>query len=222
VLPFGPDAFFALFEEYNRAIWPAQIVAYVLALAALALAARPVAGADRAIAAILALAWAWNGIVYHVMFFATINFWADVFGAVFVLQALLLLWRGVIRGKLAFRIGADAFSWIGVALAVFALAIYPLIGWLLGHGWPRAPIFGVAPCPMTIFTVGMLLMARQTPLHVVAIPVLWSIIGGTAAWFLGVTEDMALPVVGLSGLALILMKNRRALLKAEAPSTVKH
>jgi hypothetical protein len=70
VLPFGQDAFFALFEQYNRAIWPAQIVAYVLALAALALAARPMAGAGRAITAILAFAWAWNGIVYHVMFFA--------------------------------------------------------------------------------------------------------------------------------------------------------
>ena len=37
MLPFGQDAFFALFEQYNRAIWPAQIVAYVLALAALGL-----------------------------------------------------------------------------------------------------------------------------------------------------------------------------------------
>ena len=29
MLPFSQDAFFALFEQYNRAIWPAQIVAYV-------------------------------------------------------------------------------------------------------------------------------------------------------------------------------------------------
>ncbi len=210
MLPFGPDAFFALFEQYNRAIWPAQIVAYGLALAALALAARPLAGAGRAIAAILALAWAWNGAVYHMTYFVTINFWADVFGAFFLLQALLLLWTGVVRGRLAFRIGHDAASWIGLGLAVFALAVYPALGWALGHAWPRAPMFGVTPCPMTIFTMGLLLMiAGRTPLYLVIIPVLWSLIGGAAAWFLGVIEDLALPVAGLGGLALVLWRNRR-------------
>ena len=218
MLPFGQDAFFALFEQYNRAIWPAQIVAYVLALAALALAARPMAGAGRAIAAILAFAWAWNGIVYHVMFFATINFWADIFGGFFIVQALLLLWTGVVRGQLAFRIGGDAVSWIGVALAVFALALYPLIGWLLGHGWPRAPMFGVAPCPITVFTMGLLLLlAGRTPLHLVIIPVLWSLIGGTGAWFLGVTEDLALPVAGLGGLSVIVWKNSRSRIATSTP-----
>jgi len=214
VLPFGQDAFFALFEQYNRAIWPAQIVAYVVAFAALALAARPVAGAGRAgqgriICAILALAWAWNGIVYHLLFFATINFWADAFGALFIVEAMLLLWIGVVRGTLEFRIGRDAYSWIGVALAIFAMAIYPVIGWGLGHAWPRAPMFGVTPCPMTIFTMGLLLLAAgRTPLYLAIIPLLWSLIGGTAAWFLGVTEDLALPVAGLGGLALIFIKNR--------------
>src|SRR6185295_2546124 len=124
MLPFGQDAFFALFEQYNRGIWPAHIVAYVLGVAALALTLRPVPWADRAVAAILALAWAWNGIVYHVMFFATINFWADIFGAVFVIEALLLLWTGVVRGRLAFRFRGDAASWIGTGAAVFAMAIY--------------------------------------------------------------------------------------------------
>ena len=47
MLPFSQDAFFALFEQYNRAIWPAQIVAYVLALAALALAFWPRDGLGR-------------------------------------------------------------------------------------------------------------------------------------------------------------------------------
>ena len=210
MLPFGQDAFFALFEQYNRAIWPAPIVAYALALAVLALAARPMPGAGRAISAILALAWAWNGAVYHMTYFVTINFWADIFGAFFVAQALLFVWFGVVRGRLDFRIGRDTVSWIGVGLAVFAMIVYPALGWALGHAWPRAPTFGVTPCPMTIFTMGLLLLvAGRTPLHLVAIPVLWSLIGGTAAWFLGVIEDLALPVAGLGGLALVLWRNRR-------------
>lgn len=210
MLPFGQDAFFALFEQYNRAIWPAQVVAYVLGLAAFALALRPAAGAGRAVAAILALAWAWNGIVYHLTFFATINFWADGFGAVFVLEALLLLWAGVVRGRLAFRFRGDTAGWVGLGFVVFAMAVYPLLGSLLGHGWPRAPMFGVAPCPLTICTMGLLLLTEgRTPLHLVFVPVLWSLIGGAAAWLLGVTEDLALPVAGLGGLCLILWKDRR-------------
>ncbi len=210
MLPFSPDVFFALFEHYNRAIWPAQIVAYLLGLAALALAWRPMGGAGRVIAAILALGWAWNGVVYHHLFFATINFWADGFAALFIVEAALLLWTGLVRGRLAFRAGNDAFAWTGIALAVFSMVVYPLIGWLLGHGWPRAPMFGVAPCPLTIFTMGLLLVDDRPPLHLVVIPVAWSLIGGTAAWFLGVAEDLALPVAGIGGLVLILLRRRRA------------
>lgn len=211
MLPFGQDAFFALFEQYNRGVWPAQIAAYALAFAALYLAARPRAEAGRLVSAILALAWAWNGAVYHMTYFVTINFWADIFGLFFIVQALVLLWTGVARGALAFRVGNDAISWLGLGLAAFAMIVYPALGWALGHGWPRAPMFGVAPCPTTIFTMGLLLLvAGRTPLHLVAVPVLWSLIGGTAAWFLGVTEDLALPIAGIGGLALILAKNRRA------------
>ncbi len=220
MLPFGPDAFFALFEHYNRGIWPAQIVAYLLALVVLALTARPVAWAGRAIAAILALAWAWNGAVYHMTYFVTINFWADIFGLFFILQALLFLWTGVVRGRIDFRFAGDAASWIGAGLAVFAMIAYPAIGWAIGHGWPRAPMFGVAPCPMTFFTMGMLLLvAGRTPIHLAIIPALWSLIGGTAAWFLGVSEDLALPVAGIGGLAIVLCRNRhRRKTSAVAPA----
>ena len=44
-----------------------------------------------------------------------------------------------------------------------------------------------------------------------------SLIGGTAAWFLDVTEDLALPVAGLGGLALALLRNRRILVPATVP-----
>jgi hypothetical protein len=39
--------------------------------------------------------------------------------------------------------------------------------------------------------------------------VLWSLVGGTAAWFLDVAQDLALPVAGLGAFALILWRKRR-------------
>ncbi|MDX1432152.1 MAG: DUF6064 family protein [Gammaproteobacteria bacterium] len=210
MLPFTTEVFFSVFEQYNLDIWPAQLVAYVLGLAMLVHVFKPIRHGDRLVSAALAAAWLWNGLVYHLAYFATINFAAPAFAALFVVQGALLVWTGVVRGRTVWRFRADAYGWIGLALAVFAMALYPLIGWLAGHGWPSSPLLGVAPCPTTIFTVGMLLLsAQRTPLHLVIIPVLWSLVGGSAAWLLGVVEDVALPIAGIGGAALIVVRNRR-------------
>ena len=102
MLPFTTEVFFSNFAQYNAAIWPAQVVAYGLGLLALLLAMRPIRGSGRIVVAILAIFWAWTGLAYHLTYFATINFLAPVFGAAFVLQALLFAWAGAFRGRLAF------------------------------------------------------------------------------------------------------------------------
>jgi hypothetical protein len=138
--------------------------------------------------------------------FAEINFVAPVFGAAFVLQAALFAWTAV-RGTLAFRFRPDPACWAGLAIAVFALAVYPLAGWLAGHGWPRAAVFGIAPCPTTIFTLGLLLLAEgRAPWRLLAIPLAWSLVGGSAAWWLKIPEDLALLLAGFATFALIYAK----------------
>jgi hypothetical protein len=42
------------------------------------------------------------------------------------------------------------------------MVVYPLLGIRFGHSYPRAPLFGVAPCPTTIFTFGLLLWATRS------------------------------------------------------------
>jgi hypothetical protein len=210
MLSFTTDVFLSVFEHYNRAIWPAQIIAYGLGFAAVLLALGPVSGGSRLIAAFLAVAWAWIGVVYHLMHFATIDFAGPAYGAFFVLQGLLFGWTGTIRGKVAFRFRADPFGWTGLSFIVYAMAVHPLIEWLAGHGWPSAPLFGVSPGPTTIFTMGLLLLTEaRTPLHLVIIPVLWSLMGGAGAWLLDLPQGLALPLAGVGGFCLILWKNRR-------------
>jgi hypothetical protein len=211
MLSFTPDAFFALFEQYNRAIWPGQFLAYGLGFVALLLAFRPFPQRDRIVGALLALAWLWIGVVYHFVHFTQINFVAPAFAALFVIQGALFAWTLALRGQVAFRFRPDLFGWTGLGFALFAMVVYPLLGWLAGHGWPRSPVFGVTPCPTTIFTWGMLLLVQgRTPLHLTAIPLLWSLIGGSAAWLLAVPEDASLPLAAFVALALLLWKNRLA------------
>ena len=70
MLPFTPDQFLSVFVKYNTAIWPIQIVAYLLGGIAAALLFRKPTGGDRVIAGVLAAMWLWTAIFYHALFFA--------------------------------------------------------------------------------------------------------------------------------------------------------
>jgi hypothetical protein len=98
--------------------------------------------------------------------FATLTWAAWGFGFLFVIEGLMFLATGLLRGRLDIRFRRDAAGWTGLTLAAFAMALYPLIGLLAGQAWPRMPAFGIAPCPLAIFTFGLLLLAApRAPLH---------------------------------------------------------
>ena len=89
-------------------------------------------------------------------------------------------------------------SWAGGALIFYAFLIYPILGMRAGHGLMAGPMFGVAPCPTTIFTIGLLLLARGKWVPWLSIiPILWSLVGLAAALQLGIPEDFGLPVAGV-------------------------
>ena len=109
------------------------------------------------ISAILALMWLWTGLVYHALFFATINGTAYVFAAAFTVEAALIAYAGVLRGRLTFARPSSIGSWVGLSLIAYAGVLYPLIGLLAGNMYPATPMFGITPCPVTIFSFGLLL-----------------------------------------------------------------
>src|SRR5689334_7212478 len=87
MLPFTREQFLAVFAEYNRGVWPAQVIAYAIGFVIVALIGRRSARHDRWIAAALALMWGWTGVAYHVLYFVRINKLALVFGALFAAEA---------------------------------------------------------------------------------------------------------------------------------------
>jgi hypothetical protein len=210
-LPFDAEQFLQLFAAYNRAIWPFQFVLVGAALAALYVAVRPDVRSERAPAFLLAALWVWSGAVYHLMFFRQINPAASLFGALFLSQAVVLLALAR-RRRLVLRFSRSVAGWAGAALIAYALVLYPILGALLGHTYPAMPTFG-APCPVTIFTFGLLLWnVKRTPWYAVAIPVFWSVVGSSAAITLGMREDLGLPVAAAITLVAALathVRNRR-------------
>ena len=202
-LPFTADAFFGVFAHYNRAWWPAALALWVLAAVAVIEVVRsPQPRTDRLATVVLTGLWMWGAVVYHAAYFTAINPAAWVFAGMFVLEGAILAWTGLVRRRLTFGAATGPAKAIGVALAVYALA-YPGLTLLLGHHYPAAPTFGV-PCPTTVLTVGLLTTCRRPPLAVVWIPLVWSLIGGSAAFLFGVAADYVLLACApiLAGLAL--------------------
>ena len=208
-LPFTTEQFLGVFRLYNLVVWPAQLLLYALALAAVALALRGGAHGGRIAAGVLAFLWLWSGVAYHLEFFAAISPAAYLFAALFVVEGVLLIRLGVVgHRRLTFAPRRDAHGVAGALLLLYALAGYPLLGYLLGHRWPATPTFGV-PCPTTIFTLGLLLWAaRPVPRALLAIPLLWAIVGSVAALRLGMTEDYGLTVAAVV-VALLALAGQR-------------
>jgi hypothetical protein len=210
VLPFSRGEFFAVFEIYNSAIWPAQLAAYILGAAALLLLLRSNTATGRMISLILGIMWLWTGIFYHWIEFSRINEMAYVFGSVFVTQGASFIVYGTIQGRIKFTFRNDLAGWTGFAFIAYSMVLYPFIGRLAGESWMQIPEFGTAPCPVTIFTFGMLLFA--TPLFsrwMLAIPFAWSIIGGSAAFLLNIPQDWVLLAGGLVAFALSFSRTQR-------------
>src|SRR5512145_1244692 len=144
-IPFTVEQFFNVFAQYNTAVWPAQIVAYVIGAIMIVLAFRKTGYSGRGISACLGLFWIWMGVFYHIWHFSRINPAAFAFGTFFILQGILFFIVGTFMGRLDFRFTSMAHSIIGAIFILYAIVIYPLVGLLLGHAYPAAPLFGVAP-----------------------------------------------------------------------------
>ena len=197
MLPFSREQFFELFAAYNSATWPAAVVAYPLALAALLAAWRAGPRAGRIVAAVLALMWGWVGIAYHGLHFAAINPAARLFAAAFVIQAALFAWHAWNGRGLAFGARSPLRAVSGGAMFVYSLVLYPAIGLAAGERYPALPLFGVAPCPLLIFTFGLMVWATLARWWLWIVPLLWSLVGGSAAVLLAVPQDWALPLSAL-------------------------
>ena len=215
MLPFTPEQFLGVFVNYNDVIWPIQIAAYVLGAISIASLFRRTRASDRVIAGILAAMWLWTGVAYHALSFSVINKAAYIFAALFIVEGCYLVYAGVYRDQIRFGLRPILATAVGISLMAYTAIAYPLIGVATGHRYPEMPMFGVTPCPVTIFTFGMLLLTlRPVPNWLFVIPFVWSLIGGSAAILLNVPQDWLLLVSGFIASPLMFFRDRQPLQSA--------
>ena len=195
-LPFTKPQFFDLFVAYNEALWPAAVALWIASAVILALRLSARHSHDRWMSALLVAHWAWSALAYHLAFFTRINPAAWLFAALFLGQSVLFFRVGVVQRRLSFAPWGSAWAPLAWGLIVYSLA-YPAINALDHRSLLRIPTFGL-PCPTTIFTAGVLMLATPRCWSLTVIPVIWSAIGGSAAFLLGVHADVALPIAGIA------------------------
>jgi hypothetical protein len=195
-LPFTREQFFDLFAAYNAAVWPALVVLWVASAAVSVLLLSSRRPPDRWVSALLAAHWVWSAVTYHAVFFTRINPAAWLFAALFLVQAALFFQVGVVQGRLSFAPRRNTWAVVPWLLVAYSL-LYTAINAVQHLTWSRIPTFGV-PCPTTIFTAGLLMLVKAGSWRLSIVPVIWSGIGGSAAFLLGVRADYALPVAGMA------------------------
>jgi hypothetical protein len=155
------------------------------------------------------------GLVYHLTFFASINPAAPAFGILFLAQAAILLWSARAPPARAGSLGGALGVAAGKALIAYALLGYPLVGYVAGHHYPETPTFG-APCPTTIFTLGVVLWYPwKLRWWVTLIPLIWTVIATSAAIRLSMPQDYGLTVAGV--ITLLLLARRYAVMRTPSP-----
>jgi hypothetical protein len=69
-------------------------------------------------------------------------------------------------------------------------------------------MFGITPCPVTLFTLGLLLLTTApVPAWLLVIPLLWAQVGGSAAFLLDIPQDWLLLFSG-AAVPLTAWRNR--------------
>lgn len=211
-LLFSARTYYRLFEIYNAAIWPAQLAALAMGLAILVLSLRGGRDGDRRgrwMAGLLAVCWLWVAIAFHANRYATINWAAVYFAWAFGLEAALLAWAGVVRGRLQFDGPEDVPKRVGLAILLLGLLVWPCLAPLLGRGWKTAEVFGAAPDPTAIATLGVLLLARgRWRGWLMVIPSIWCAISGFTLLALKSPVAWAPPLAALTAVAVATAQRR--------------
>jgi hypothetical protein len=200
-LPYDLEIFFSAMARWHAAWFPAPLVGVALAVAALVLTWRPLAGRrtrDRLIGLILASFALWVGAVHQLRLMATFDFMAPLYGGVWLVQAAATVALVVARPRLHFRA-----TGAGLGLAALALVGYPLAVVAMGYGWPAAPLVGTAPDPTAVFTAALVATARgRARFALLVVPLAWAGVAALSAVLLGFALDGVVAAAILAAIAL--------------------
>lgn len=198
-LLFSPRVYYRLFESLNTE-WGIVVMAALLAgVIAAVLAIRHGHRGNRVILVLLALIWGWVGYGFLWQYYQPINWAVPYVLPFFVLQSVLFVVSALRRLPLRFGWRGDFSSLVGVVLIGGALLAYPFAGMLEGRELVQAELFGSAPDPTALGTLGFVLMSRGTwRWLLLPVPLIWCVLAAGTLWVM----DQQIAVIPLAAVWL--------------------
>jgi hypothetical protein len=151
------EVFWTRVGAYNETTWPIAIVMIVAAaFLTYRVFLRPGTRTDIWMKAFLSFAFAWNGSVFFLIFMK--NPISMYTGAPLFIIVSLLFVVDILAKKTHFHPPEATWKKGLTALWIVLVFLHPVIGWPLGHVYPKAllPLF---PCPLTTFTIALVAAA---------------------------------------------------------------
>jgi hypothetical protein len=176
VMTMSTETFWTQVGAYNEATLLVQaVLVIVAAVLTYRVFARPGAKTDMLMKAFLSFAFAWNGVVFFLVFVR--NPISTFTGVPLFLIVAILFAVDIFAKKTQFRF-PDAKWKKGLAVFWILLAfLYPFIGWALGHVYPRT-CTPMMPCPLTVFALALVAAAMphvDRKVYVFLLP--WALMG---------------------------------------------
>ena len=85
--------------------------------------------------------------------------------------------------------------------------VQPLLTLLAGREWWQLEVFGVAPDPTVVATLGLLLAASRIHWVALPIPLLWCLLGGVTLWVMNAADAFVLPIAAVLALLFIFRRS---------------
>jgi hypothetical protein len=154
----------SIIEAYGARIWPSQIVFYIVALLLMAwLLFKPGRIQSTCTKLYLAIAFAWNGIVFFLIIAKDItghSYGNYCWGSIFIIVSILFA-VDLFRQKMQFSLppsGWRTYTTVGLLVLVFC---YPLFSIALKRSSASLIMPGTFPCPTT--ALGLLVLTTALP-----------------------------------------------------------
>ena len=188
---------------YNDSTLIIQVIMAIVAIILLLyIFIKPSNRANILMKSFLSFAFAWNAIVFFLIYAEPSPF--SYLGAVLFVIISILFALDIFTKKIEFRFPQLDYLKYLTIMFIFLVFLYPLIGYALGHIYPET-CTPMMPCPLTVFTITLVVAAiPRVDKKVFAALLPWALLGLPKC--LGVSdcyEDCILFISGVYGVVML-------------------
>ncbi len=160
LLLFSEQTYLRQFELYNHWLSPAQWLFYLYGILFLFSLLNPERYFTRIFFLLSAAFWLVCSYGFLGQFYASINWMAEYFMVLFIIQAVLILWVGFIKYPSTKQKQHPIFFKLGLLLWSSTLFLQPVLEMLIGRSWSQLSAFAVTPDSLSCMAIAFILILR--------------------------------------------------------------